>query len=74
MAYTFWRRTPRCTYHRCRARAADHLFSVVLGIDDEFCPEHSLALVRNYPGVLTYLPPPSLRTRRARHRRPAPAH
>lgn len=54
MAYTPFRRRPRCGHEHCRARGTDRLYSKLLGIDGLFCAQHALALAHHYPRAIVY--------------------
>lgn len=67
MAHTIWRRRPRCAYLGCKNTGTDHLHSRVLGIDNLFCPEHTITLLHLYKRTITYVPVPPPAPRRRRH-------
>lgn len=75
MAYTPFKRAPRCAHLGCRQPGTDHLYSQRLGIDDLFCPDHTRHVIALYPGQVRYTPPAALRVEvrrmwgRSRHRR-----
>lgn len=66
MAYTLRRRTRRCAHLGCKAPGVDHLSSEVLGIDDQFCPDHALHVVHLYPGYVVYHRPAEHRVQQRR--------